>query len=154
MPIDYTQNYIGYKYGENNLAFLLDYRNKFLTGSPGKFSLYAALEWVLNGAKSPANPWHEYDRWTQIPDPTQLLDGTVEHVLTLRTRVDRSVNVFGVPFAVFADMEIGMAFNAMALEPADVDTELTEAWIYRPQPGVNEPIYQLSIGLSYLWRLK
>jgi len=154
MPIDYTQNYIGYKYGENNLAFLLDYKNEFFTRSPHKLSLYAALEWVLNGAKSPANPWHEYDRWTQIPDPTQLLDGTVENILTIRTRLDRSINFLGVPFSVFADLELGMAFNAMGLEPAHADAEVTEAWIYRPQPGINEPIYQLSIGFSYLWRLK
>lgn len=154
MPIDYTQNYIGYKYGENNLAFMIDYSNEFSRRSPLKFSLYTALEWVLNGSKSPANPWHEYDRWTQIPDPTQLLDGNIEHILTIRTRVDKAVSIFGIPFGIFADLELGMTFNAMGLEPAEESELYPEAWIYRPQPGVNEPLYKLSIGLGYLWRLK
>ena len=156
MPIDYTQNYIGYKYGENNISFMVDYENSFKLRNSRRFPVYVALEWVLNGSKSPANPWHEYDRWTQIPDPTQLLDGTVEQIVTLRTRVDYPIHIFGVPFSVFGDLELGMAFNAMALEPGDDDpeSEIEEAWIYRPQAGVTEPLYKLSIGLGYLWRLK
>ncbi len=47
-----------------------------------------------------------------------------------------------------------MAFNAIALEPASVGTETTEPWIYRPQEGDYEPIFGLTIGAAYLWRLK
>jgi len=154
MPIDYTQNYIGYKYGENNLSFLVDYENEFPLKNGQNLSQYLALEWVLNGAKSPANPWHEYVRWTHIPDPTQLLDGTVEQILTFRSRTDFPVKVFGVPFNVFADLEAGMIFNAMGLEPATEETAATEAWIYRPQEGQHEPVFRLTLGMGYLWRLK
>jgi len=154
MPIDYTQNYIGYKYGENNLSFMLDYTNAFPLKSGDSLGIYGSLEWVLNGAKSPVNAWHEYDRWTHIPNPTQVLEGTVEHIVSLRTRVDRPVRIFGTAFSVFADLEAGMAFNAMGLEPARDDRADQEAWLYRPRAGVNEPLFELSIGMGYLWRVK
>jgi hypothetical protein len=159
MPIDYTRNYIGYKHGENNISFLLTYDN-FIAGGDSSFlqtarktAFGASLEWVLNGAKSPVNPWHEFDHWKEIPNPTELLDGTVEHILLLSGYLHRPVQLFGQPFSLFADMKAGMAFNAMALEPASPDTHDTEPWIYRPQAGVHEPIFQLTIGLTYQWQL-
>lgn len=154
MPIDYTQNYIGYKYGENALSFLLDYENTFSPDSPRELTLYASLEWVLNGAKSPINPWHEYVEWENIPDATQLLDGTVEHIVTLRSSIERGVRLFGEPFSLFADAEAGVMFNRMGLEPATEETALTEAWIYRPQKGEHEPFFRVTAGLKYQWRIK
>ncbi len=160
MPIDYTQNYIGYKYGESNLSFMLDYENVFWPQTPRQLELYSALEWVLNGPKSPVNPWHEYDHWRDIPEATEILgDGPVEHIVSLRTKVARPVRLFGAPFSLFADAEVGMAFNAMGLEPAStetvpVDRAQTEPWIYRPQRGEHEPLFQLTLGMSYRWRLK
>ena len=154
MPIDYTQNYIGYKYGENNLAFMMDYTNSFYLRTDKQFSLYAAFEYVLNGAKSPVNPWHEYDDWADVPGSFTLLDDTIEHIVSVKARLDKPLPFFGEVFSVFMDAEFGMAINAMTLEPASVGTETTEPWIYRPQEGVNEPIFGLTIGASYLWRLK
>lgn len=153
MPIDYRDNYIGYKHGENSLSFLLDYQNTFAPRTERELSLYASVEWVLNGAKSPANPWHEYDHWTEIGPATQLLDGPVEHILAAQSTVERAIKLFGVPFSVFADAEVGVAFNAMALEPATEDRAATEPWIYRPQKGVHEPLFQLTLGLRYRWDL-
>ena len=153
MPIDYRDNYIGYKYGENTLSFLLDYENAFATGTEQEVSLYAALEWVMNGAKSPANPWHEYDHWSEIGPATRLLDDTVEHILTVRGAVERPIELFGVPFSVFADAEVGVAFNAMALEPATEARAATEPWIYRPQKGEHEPLMNLTLGVRYRWDL-
>ena len=68
--------------------------------------------------------------------------------------MDRTLHIFGVPFTIFADAELGMAFNAIGLEPTDEDAEYTEAWSYRPEKGEHEPLYKLTIGLGYLWRLK
>jgi len=155
MPIDYRDNYIGYKYGENNIAFMVDYDNVFFRKKPGEFSLYSSLEWVLNGEKSPANPWHEYDKWKDIEDATSLLDGTIEHLVVFRNRVDKAVSIFGIPFSLFADLELGMAFNAIQLEPAGTedDRDVQEPWIYRPQKGLNEPIFSLTLGAGYLWQL-
>ena len=154
MPIDYTRNYIGYKYGENNLAFLADYSNDFMLRTSKQFSVYASLEYVLNGAKSPVNPWHEYDDWADVPGSFTLLDGTIEHIISAKARLDKPLPFFGEVFSFFIDLELGMAFNAIALEPASVGTETTEPWIYRPQEGDHEPIFGLTIGAAYLWKLK
>ena len=69
MTLEYGDNYIGYKYGENNLAFLVDYANTF---SGVEFT--AGLEYVISGSKSPANPWFEYDDVEDTSKEALLLD--------------------------------------------------------------------------------
>ncbi|HDQ15189.1 MAG TPA: hypothetical protein ENN41_10290, partial [Sediminispirochaeta sp.] len=39
-PIDYSENYLSYKYGENNLAFMADYQSRFFPGTDLEFGLY------------------------------------------------------------------------------------------------------------------
>jgi len=64
--IPLVDNYVGYKYGENNLAFMLSYAKTF-----GGTDFNAFLEFVISGSKSPANPWHED---VKAPEGTHLLD--------------------------------------------------------------------------------
>jgi hypothetical protein len=116
MPIDYRHNYLGYQHGENNMAIKIDYTNTFFAEKPREIGLYSSMEYVLNGAKSPANPWHEDNHFRDIDEATRFLDGDLEHQLLLRSRVERPVRIFGVPFTVFADGELGLIFNAMKLE--------------------------------------
>lgn len=83
MTLEYVENYIGYNYGENNIAFLVEYANTFAGVQFG-----ANLEYVISGSKSPANPWHED---TEAGDYTLLLDDAVlEHTLSARVRASWS----------------------------------------------------------------
>lgn len=47
--INYTDNYIGYKYGENTVSFLVDYDYTYNNW----FNLYSSFETVFSGSKSP-----------------------------------------------------------------------------------------------------
>lgn len=145
MPLHYTDNYIGYKYGENNIAFMVDYENGFRGTAIGDFDLYSSLEWILSGAKAPSNPWHEgYN--TDVSDKTvELLDGTVEHVFVNTTRISKPIG----GFTVNLDLVLGYRFNAMKLEKAPEEPEA--AYIFYPQSGEHEPIVELRIGGSYTW---
>ncbi len=146
-PLDYTENYIGYKYGENNLAFLADYAGELFPNKPWSFGLYASLEWVLNGSKSPANPWHRYDHWNEINVPWELLpDDTIEH--TLQTRI-----ILSKPFRNWLftlDGTLGYVWNRLELREEVAD----EPKIYMPVAGNNHPVASLTLGVNYLWNIK
>jgi hypothetical protein len=149
-PIDYTENYFGYKYGENNLAFLLDYQNRFFRASPFEFGFYGSFEYVLNGAKSPANPWHEYYTGNDIEAKISLLDGTVEHLIRLSAAFRKPVSP---TFILNLDIVGGVAINAIELIAVDgvqSDEIKIPTWeepkIYIPQHGVVEPIAKVTVG--------
>ncbi len=149
--IDYTENYFGYKYGENNLAFLVDYQNRFFPSTSYEFGFYGSFEYVLNGAKSPANPWHEYYSGGQTDENFVLLDGTVEHILRLSAAIRKPVST---NFILNLDLIGGLAINAMDLvEVPPVDSDVViydDVWdepkIYVPQNGVVEPIAKVTVG--------
>ncbi len=151
MAINYTDNYISYKYGENNIAFMMDYQNLFYRDTPLEFGLYSSFEWVLNGSKSPSNPWHEYYSGTQIDEKIALLDGTVEHIFRLSTAIRKPV---GKNLILNLDLIAGIAINAMKLvfvTPVDSDVvDYDDSWdepkIYVPQSGLIEPIIKVTIG--------
>jgi hypothetical protein len=106
----YYDNYIGYKYGENNLAFMFTYDRTF-----PDFDLGARLEYVVSGSKSPANPWHE----DKQADGTQILDDRpLEHTVTMGGEVSRHVGKWHLT----AGGELGYRFNALQLEPVDSDS--------------------------------
>jgi len=145
MPLHYTDNYIGYKYGENNIAFMVDYENSFRGTGIGTFDLYSSLEWILNGSKSPNNPWQDGYNTDVSDDAVELLDGTIEHVIVNTTRFSKPIGGFNLNL----DLVLGYRFNAMKLEKAD--SEPDAAYIFYPQSGENEPIVELRIGGSYTW---
>ncbi len=137
ITIDYMDNYIGYKYGENNIAFLIDYGNVF-----GPVAFNACLEYVISGSKSPANPWHEYTTVGDTGRDTKLLDDPVlEHTIAAQIRalwIWRN-------FTFYSQLRLGGKFNELALEPV-FDGGLP---IYRPQEGSDRLIYQVKIGATY-----
>ncbi|MDZ7793191.1 MAG: hypothetical protein U5P10_05700 [Spirochaetia bacterium] len=143
MPLHYTENYIGYKYGENNIAFMVDYENSFTKSLIGPFSLYSSLEWILNGSKAPNNPWHEGHNTSVSDMNVLLLDGTIEQVVVNTTRFSKPLGGFNFNI----DLILGGRFNAMTLDqPVE-----NEAYIFYPQAGKNEPIAELRIGGTYTW---
>jgi hypothetical protein len=99
-------NMLGYKNGENNLAFQVDYQNRFR-----KFLVNAALEVSLTGNSSLANPWHEHARQSQSGGTHFLDDGNIETRLELRGNVSRK---FG-PWTFFAALAVGGKFNRLEL---------------------------------------
>jgi hypothetical protein len=139
-------NMIGYKNGENNLAFQVDYQNRFR-----KFLVNAALEVSLTGNSSPANPWHENTRQSQTGGTHFLDDGNIETKLELRGNVSRK---FG-PWTFFAAAAIGGKFNRLQLAKpwADMtgDTHAGVAdtiWIWKPS-HTHELILRFTIGGKY-----
>jgi hypothetical protein len=141
LTIDYADNYIGYKYGENNLAFLLEYSNTF---GPVEFS--SNLEYVISGSKSPANPWHEFTTVGDTGRDTKLLDDAVlEHTISTRIRCLWTLK----RMTMYAQLRLGGKFNELALEPAgDGGPD-----IYRPQDGANRFIYQFKTGATFRFNL-
>jgi hypothetical protein len=139
--LDPQDNYLGYKYGENNLAFRLELSHlpRPLLGVDFK----AALEYVLSGSKSPANPWHEHTSTEAAGKYTQMLDDpALEH--TVIGEAAAAWTWRGWTF--YTRLRLGGVFNRLALEPA-ADTM---APIFRPQAGVNAVVYAWTVGFT--WR--
>jgi hypothetical protein len=142
--VDYTDNYIGFKYGENALAFLVAYRNDFFDASPYSFSLDSSLEYVINGSKSPANPWHEYDSWLQVGKAVALLDDAVsEHGVMLSANARKMWGKWD--FSLKASL--GYVWNKLV--PTPVEGRPLEAKVWRPTAGNDAPVAAIGIGVAY-----
>lgn len=140
----YYDNYLGYKYGENNLAFDITYSNIFLKDKPWEFSIDGDLEWVINGSKSPANPWHQFDHWNEITPHAELLtDPVSEHILRLNIHAEKPI----WKFDILLDLQIGYVWNGLVLEEIAPD----EPKRFVPQAGNNFLLYNLSIGFRFNW---
>ncbi|PNS01083.1 hypothetical protein X928_03410 [Petrotoga miotherma DSM 10691] len=75
--IEYTDNYIGYKYGENTVSFLVDYDYTYNNW----LNLYSSFETVFSGSKSPTED-------TAPDEGTYLLDDPLlekRYVYTIAT---------------------------------------------------------------------
>jgi len=144
---------VGYKYGENNLAFQADYQNKFWG-----FLFTSELELVLAGNNSPANPWHDYDaRASMYKDGrygSQLFnDGQIEKRLEFRLNISRN---FG-PLSVYTAIALGGRFNKLELKAPKEDPFISdypyrtvddEIWIWKAT-NKHELIFRFSIGFRY-----
>ena len=146
---------VGYKHGENNVAFQVDYRNSF-----AGYMVNAELELVLAGANSPANPWHDYDSRSSMYKNnidgaaggygSQLLnDRQIERMLEFRVNVSRR---FG-PFIAYSALALGGRFNKLVLRPANnpdsEDRTIDDnVWIWKAS-GSHELIFRFSIGFRY-----
>jgi len=140
-------NMIGYKHGENNLAFQLDYQHTIK-----KFRINASLEVSLTGNSSQANPWHEYTHQSEAGGTHFLDDGNVETKLELRANVSRT---FG-PWTFWTGVAIGGRFNKLSLTDPQtlfVNTDSASGvadtiWIWTPSHS-HEFIFRFSIGGKY-----
>ena len=145
LTLDYVDNYIGYKYGENNLAFLVTYANVF---SGIDFS--AALEYVISGNKSPANPWFEYDDVADTSRKTLLLDDPVlEHTIA----ASATAKFPWRQWEFYGKLRLGGAFNRLELEVAPPPALADEPKIFYPQEGDHRLIYELTIGVTYIFQI-
>jgi len=151
-------NMIGYKHGQNNIAFQVDYQNSF-----NKFLVTAELEFLLAGSNSPSNPWQDYDARSYMYNDykgSQLLnDDMLEKKLEFRLNVSRQ---FG-RFLTYVSMALGGRFNRLELQPPNIDeyskyensdgdygrTVDNEMFIWKATKN-HEFIYRFSIGFRYL----
>ncbi len=136
-------NMIGYLHGENNIAFMLDWRPA-LSG----LDAYAALEYVISGAKSPANPWHELYGAVDYTGTKVIADDVLEHRITLKAEAKRSFGA--VDF--YASVLVGYVFNELRIEaPGGVNPKptffLDDIFIFRPS-DISRGLFSLTVGVK------
>lgn len=141
LPLEFL--YVGYKYGENNLAFNVEYVPKDLFGAcQAKFN----LEYVVLGERSPINAWGE------LPTPpagTHLLDDPVlEHRLSLGVYIPWKVHDW-LEFK-FAG-QLGYVWNRSVL--VNVGSDNVKRPLLRPQLGNNTTLvsFSLSTNVKLSW---
>lgn len=147
MPIELEDNYLGYCNGENNISFLASYE-----GTVEKIGLYAQIEFELSGDKSPANPWDQYDWFTEDGDTiTKLLDSdTLEKKLVLTAGASRHLSEFGLDnLTMSAALEFGYIWNV--LELVDSPDDYTQIQYWSPSDE-NELVLSLTIGGKYTFK--
>ena len=131
-------NYIGYKYGENNIALQAEYAH----GTNG-FDYAATAEYTLSGSKSPANPWHELD-WHQGEGTKFFDDPRLEQRLEVGSQISRS---FG-NFLLTGAASLGGVWNELQLE--EVPGAPEESKIFKPSEN-DRFLWELSLELRYVF---
>ena len=140
--VNYEDNYIGYKYGENNLAFTVTFAAPIFAEKNYGFDLDASAEWVVNGSKSPANPWHEYDNWVEIDPRVELLsDAALEHLLKFQAKATKELK----PFEISLSVLLGYGWNRLEL----LELVDEEPKIFVPKAGNNGILFSVSLSGRY-----
>lgn len=141
--IDYRDNYLGYLYGENNLALMATWEMD--TGS----TMYSAsLETTVSGIKSPANPWGQYDENPGRRGVDTLWafyifeDGRVETTV----RATAGVAHRRGPWEFVGDLMVGYRWNE--LELTEVEGAPEEPRYYAPS-DTDRLLYQVYLGARY-----
>ncbi len=135
-PILPEDNYIGYKYGENNVALQATYAD-----SAYGFDYGAAAEYVVSGSKSPANPWHELD-WHQGQGTKLFDESPLEHRLVVSSEISRWFGGFRLQGAA----QVGGVWNELALQ--EVPGAPEESKIFRPT-NTDRFLWELSLEVRY-----
>jgi len=163
MAITPEDNYIGYKYGENNLAFQITYIPNSKIFKLKDFNFQGELEFVLSGSKSPVNPWHQYTEYQQGGLYTKMFDEPIlEKKLSLTVYVQKKLSD---SFLLYSNIELGYIWNRLELtsvasefityyenEDSDYDSTLkydTEYLQYYSPSSNSEPIVNFTLGVQY-----
>lgn len=148
-PLDIGDNALGYQHGENNLALMATWSKDW-----GKLSTTAAMEYVLAGANSPANPWQDGTGGDQSELGTHWLDDP----LLSQSVVSEARAVYRWENWVFtARLKLGVEFNALELRaPLVTGSNLSRldeyVKIYAPSDRT-KAIWALSLGATWQWDL-
>jgi len=132
--IDYQDNYIGYKYGENNIAFLLD-----IIWTPQNYKVHSSLEFLISGSKSPVNPWGEEE--TYEPGFNLLNEGVLEKTILFKNSIEKN---FG-KITLGANITTGVILNKLEV----VDSEDSAGKPYFLPSENNEKIFDLAFYLEF-----
>ncbi len=128
------ENYVGYKYGENNVAFLMRWSRDLGWGI-----LEIGFEYVLSGAVSPVNPWHDLE---SVPEGTHILDDDV-----LRRSVDLESGISFKPLP-WVRIRLGMDYLKIANDFEVVNPEDGDGYYLVPRPAENREIFGFNVGVS------
>jgi hypothetical protein len=142
-------NMVGYKHGENNVAFQADYRNTFFN-----IIVNAELEFVLAGNNSPANPWQDYTHRSEMGKGTRILDDRqMEKHLEFRLNLSHRRG----PWLFYGAVALGGRFNKLVLQRAEKPEETNwmdwsaaddQIYIWKAS-GEHEFIFRFSLGFKY-----
>ncbi|AMW32870.1 hypothetical protein NA23_06060 [Fervidobacterium islandicum] len=132
LPLEFV--YAGYKYGENNIAFMFSYVPSDIP------DLNTSFEFVVLGERSPVNAWN--DRTTYIPG-THLLDDPVREYRAVGEISYSPVISDGVK--LFASLSAGFIWNVSTL--VEIDSDNVKKPLLRPQHGNNIPFFSVNIGV-------
>ena len=132
--IDYQDNYIGYKYGENNIAFLLD-----IIWTPQNYKVHSSLEFLVSGSKSPVNPWGEEE--TYEPGFNLLNEGVLEKTILFKNSIEKN---FG-KITLGANITTGVILNKLEV----VDSEDSAGKPYFLPSENNERIFNIDFYLNF-----
>jgi hypothetical protein len=149
--LDVRDSSIGFPWGENALAFRVTFDTEILESSPWGFGLRASLEYVMNGSKSPDNPWHEYTEMSSIPQRIQLFNvggpEVLEHRITLHAKATKQLGDFEARIGI----DIGGVFNGLEAwygTPEMIARD--EPPILKPEKGNNRFVFVVELGARYL----
>ncbi|HSV56288.1 MAG TPA: hypothetical protein VLH39_04170 [Magnetospirillaceae bacterium] len=148
--IPFESMMLGYRHGENNLAFLGAWN-----GNAAGFDLGASLEFTVSGSKSPANAWHE--DYYNPDDGTKLLnESPLEWRILAAAGVSRRVG----DFLLYAGVSAGYVFNELELEDTGEipDGHYTidpynRLQIWRPSDA-DRFLFAVTVGGRYRLRIK
>jgi len=146
-PLKIQDYEVGYKNGENNIAFQFSWDKVFF----GKLALTSSLEFVLSGNNSPANPWQDATGNNDVG--TQLLNqGLLEKRLLLNVSASYPIDNIDL----FAQLTFGGLFNQLGLtdpsgRPASFATSNYSALDYYVQifkpSSADHLVFTLNIGV-------
>jgi hypothetical protein len=147
-PMDPRDSSVGFPWGENALAFKITFDTDFLQGSPWAFGLSTSIEYVINGSKSPDNPWHQYNAPSDIPERVQLFDvfgpEVLNNILIFHAGVSKRFGSLEARVAV----DIGGDFNALGVTPV-ADSTTNPPPLLAAVPGLNYLILDLVLAVRY-----
>ena len=116
--INYKENYIGYKYGENAASVLVDYLYTY----KNRFDIYSSFETVFSGSKSPTK------NIAPLVEGTHFLD---EDTLEKSFIYTISANLYFKFFELNASAHVGKIFNELTYDdtnycfvPSNTDKDL------------------------------
>lgn len=131
--INREDNNIGYIHGENNLAFMVDYYNKFFEN----YEYSASVEYSITGSQSPIDPWHELGN---TPTGTYLLDEEIlEHSMIFTNNINMNLKYFDLGFG----FSIGQIKNQLDL----VLIEDTGRYMFKPDPEIDKNIFSFNLKI-------
>lgn len=141
-------NMIGYKHGENNLAFEISWKKAFSFAT-----LASAFEFRLAGANSPTNPWHDL-----TTDPQSGLEWLNDPVLEKRFLFSCGGEKSTGPWLFSASMTAGLALDALELRapqppagswPQGTSLVDQKSYIFAPIPGNTKALLRMAFGITY-----
>jgi hypothetical protein len=148
--VDPRDSNIGFQWGENALAYRLTFDTDLFADQPWAFALESSIEYVINGSKSPDNPWQQYTDDSQIPQRIQMFNvfgpETLEQVLILHVGASKQLG----DFRVRASLDIGGDFNSPIVYTPNVPNS-NEPPLLKPLLGNNKLVLGIEIAVRYTY---